>query len=85
MTAGSGRKFTGKYAALRLWEYEIGAHGYYIDARAKEAERQGQPDDVLFERWANDGTGGTGEWVRVSDLDPDHIFRRKLEKSGIAA
>jgi hypothetical protein len=64
-----------EYVGIRVWGQTMGSYAYYIENEQRRASEDGAPVDAIHERT---GLGGehTGKWMTVSNLAPDHEFRR---------
>lgn len=60
-----------EYLAVRLWGRDLGSYDYYINDEQQRASVDGAPVDAIYREH------GTGKWVCVSDLQPDHSFRAR--------
>lgn len=58
------------YVATAVWHRTTGSFDYYIKRMQEKAHAANAPLDALFER--------DGKWTCVSDLAPDHRFRKTL-------
>lgn len=62
------------YKAIAMWGKQLGSFAYYIKREQKKAAKTNAPVDSLYER--------DGEWTCVSNLSPDHPFRKLYNQKG---
>lgn len=69
-----------KYSYIRAWGRHMGSRGYYIDTQVERANETNAPDRATYEKYANDGSGRTGEWSTVDDiLNP--MLKESIERA----
>jgi len=59
------------YKHVAVWGRQMGSFAYYIKRQQELAFEAGAPINAIFERYANDGSGPTGEWATADTIQDD--------------
>lgn len=57
------------YRYIRAWGHVMGGSSdSYVTAQVKKARAANAPPTAIYEKWAPDGTGPTGEWAIYENI-----------------
>ena len=69
-----------RYLYIRAWHITGASHQWYIDDLVAKAAKAGVPETVIYEIYADDGTGPTGKWADKSEIT-DPILLERIEST----
>ncbi len=68
-----------KYKHLVAWCKMMGSYNYYIEDQIAKAKATNAPEDAIYEKMAEDGSGPTDEWARFSEVT-NQDTKMKIER-----
>jgi predicted DNA-binding transcriptional regulator YafY len=74
------------YLYIRAWCEMMGSYPYFVTDQIEKARATRAPETAIYEKYADDGSGPTGEWETYENVSNpmtreriDSIIRRRTE------